>query len=176
MNKDNAILAKEAIEKELTAQNIPLRFMSFIMPQLAVETGGFESKVSKNANNLSGMTYAGQHWAKDSGISLPAAEVAKYGKRNYAAYPSYSFWAKDYISWLKRKGIFEATTLDGFADSLKEKGYFTAKIEDYKKALNSWKPQLTKLFSDIDFKTGAEITGLVLILFIFTFLFINYAK
>lgn len=111
------------------------------MLQVAVETGGFKSRVSK-VNNMSGIKYspksaiAGEY---DSGIKSPEGD-------NYSGYTDLNVWAKRYVQIVNRGSKpFEAATINDFAERLKKNKYFTAPLEEYKKALASWVPQIGKL-------------------------------
>lgn len=159
MNKDLANKAKTALLAEMQKQGIQPGYLAFIMPQLAVETAGFNSKVS-NVNNLSGHIWAGQKVAYDSGIKKPKGE--KPG--TYAGYISLDLWAKDYLYTLQKMGALKAKSIDEFAAILKSKGYYEADQSIYQKALNSWLPQLKKMFTDIDFTAPKILVPVMLIL------------
>lgn len=150
MNRAIAEQAKQAVSEELKARNIPASNLCFLLPQMMVETAGFTSKLT-NINNFTGIIYVGQSLANDSGIPLPAKEREMYGDYNYASFDSVRNWTKEYLNILQRKKVIPAKDLSDFANKLKAGRYFTASLEDYKKALCSWLPQLKKTFSDIDF-------------------------
>jgi hypothetical protein len=165
MNTSNAQAAKKALSNELTKRGIPLGYLAFTMPQLAVETGGFESRASK-VNNLSGMVFVGQAGAYNSGIQKPKGEK----KGTYAGYKSLDLWAADYVKTLIKMGAFAARSLDEYATILKAHGYFEAELPLYKKALNSWLPQMKKLMSEIDFLTPNLLPAIIILFITFIIL------
>lgn len=174
MNKELARQAKNAIVKEIAARKIPAENLSFILPQMLVETAGFTSNVSR-VNNLSGIIFVGQKLAYDSGIPLPAKERTKYGNYNYAGFKSVDNWAKEYLNILQRKNIIPAKNLTEFAQKLKSERYFTATLPDYEKALFSWLPQLKNLFRDVDF-TAVQSLPLPLLMAAILLLIFSFSK
>jgi hypothetical protein len=144
MNNEIAEKVRQALTKEMLAQKINLRFLSYFLPQIALETGGFKSKVSIY-KNYGGIKHSKNGFSYDSGIKPPE------GGANYAGYTTDENFAKDYLRIIKRNGGLEATSANDFIERMKEKGYFHAKLEDYKKAFFSWYPQLKRAFLDLDF-------------------------
>lgn len=141
LNTTYANLAKVALLAEMKNKKQPVRLLPFYMQQLAHETAGFNSRVSK-VNNLSGIKYNKNGFAKDSGIESPEGN-------NYAAYDNLSLWAKDFLRIIERMGADKAQTIGEFSRILKSKGYYTDKEANYTKALNSWGPQMSKIIADI---------------------------
>ena len=167
MNNLLTTKAKNALQTELTAKGLPLRFLPFLLAQISHETGGFKSNLSL-LNNLSGIIFVGQKGAIDSGISQPKKETSKFGKWNYAAYKTIEDWAADYISILAKHKVFDAKNLEEFVNKLKEARYFTAPTEEYFTALKKWTNQLKKIFPDMETVT---ISGAVIIVIALLFLY-----
>ena len=170
MNKELARQAKDAIVKEFAARKIPSENLSFVLPQMLVETAGFTSKVSR-VNNLSGIIFVGQKLAYDSKIALPERERELYGNYTYAGFTSVDNWAKEYLNILQRKKVIPAKNLTDFAQKLKSAKYFTASLKDYEKALSSWLPQLKKMFLDVDFTAMTAASPVILILVVALIIF-----
>ena len=165
MNKEIALQAKKALEIEMTAKGIPLKFLTFFLPQMALETAGFKSRVS-TVNNFSGIKFNGHGYCFNSGIKSPEGN-------NYAGYSSKSLWAKDYLRIAKKDGLLLTKNYNEFLSQLQAKNYFTDTLENYKKAFYSWLPQMNKLFNDISFKEIAAGGGVIMVLIFFTFLIIK---
>jgi len=165
MNKDIALQARKALEMELKRRNLPLSLLSLLMPQISVETAGFNSKLALQHNNISGMTWAKQPGAYNTGIKKPDNEAPG----TYAGYDNTQAWASDYIGTLARNfpDSLKATNFADFAEALKKgksgRQYYEATQADYLKALRSWIPQMSKLFPDINFKSAANIAAVVII-------------
>jgi len=165
MNSKTAATAEKALRNELTAQSLPLSLLGFLLPQAALESAGFTSKVS-SVNNFTGIKHSANGFSYDSGIKPPE------GGPNYAGYKTPELWAKDYLRIIKRMGAHKASTSDEFLNILKAKGYFGASLESYKKAFNSWLPQLKKMFASVQFQSAAG-AAIVFVLLIFYFLLKN---
>lgn len=173
LNKADALRAKQALEIEMKAQGLPLPLLSYSMLQLAHETAGFQSRVSK-VNNLSGIKYSKNGFGYDSGIKPPANE----GNTSYAGYKTYGDWAKDYLRIIKRMGADKATSLDNFSAILKKGGYYTDSQSNYIAALKSWLPQMKSVINTVleSVKNNPIKTGTILIFGIGIFLLLNFNK
>lgn len=100
----------------------------WILAQILHETGAKQSPLAK-LNNLSGITFNHQRLALDSGIALPENKLYTYAK-----YKSVGDWFLDY-SRIVDKSLRNAKSLYEYAEKLKAQGYYTAPLEDYRKAL-----------------------------------------
>lgn len=164
MNKAIAVQAKSALQKEIARRNLPPGLIAFLMPQLAVETAGFNSKLAAH-NNLSGIIYAAQPLAYNTGIKKPKGEAPG----TYAGYTTINKWAADYIDTLTRNFplTLHAKTFAEFTAALKNgrggRQYMEAEESTYLKALRSWIPQLSKMFGDINFSASAVIPVILVI-------------
>lgn len=109
--------------------------LSYLIPQIAWETGHFKSAVMDTDNNYSGIKYVGQSGATP-GSKAPGNE----GKAPYAHFNSPQDWAKDHLRILKKVGKarpLEATSLQDYVSRLKKNGYFTDTEANYYKGLDS---------------------------------------
>lgn len=109
----------------------------WIMSQILHETGAKQSPLAK-LNNLSGITFNHQRLALDSGIALPENKAFTYAK-----YKTVSDWFMDY-SRIVDKSLRSAKSLYEYAENLKKQGYYTADLEDYRKALIWFNNNLNK--------------------------------
>lgn len=165
LNKQNAAAAHAALSAEISKQGISASFLPLAMLQLSHETAGFNSRVSR-VNNLSGIKYVKQAYAKDSGIVSPEGN-------NYAAYNSYNDWAKDYLRIIKRMGADKASSIAEFAAILKKKGYYTDTQKNYEKGLISWRNQVGKMFSDVAGVIANNPGTTIIAILLLTFLIIK---
>ena len=110
---------------------------SWVMAQILYETGAKQSPLAK-LNNLTGIIFVGQKGAKDSGILLPENKAYTYAKYN-----SVSDWFFDYIR-IVNKSVKNSNSLYDYASNLKKQGYYTAPLEDYRKALIYFNNNLNK--------------------------------
>ena len=158
MDPAQAAKAKAVIVKVVESEGLPTTFINLAMLQLAHETGGFKSKISR-VNNLSGIKYSVNGYGRNSGILPPKNE----GPTPYAAYDTLELWAKDYLRILKKSNAHRATSIEDFASRLKSKGYFTDTLSNYTKALKSWQPQISRLPT---ISTGGTISILLIVIVI----------
>jgi len=109
--------------------------LSYLIPQIAWETGHFQSKVMDIDNNFSGIKYEHQNGATP-GSPAPKNE----GPKPYAHFNSPEDWAKDHLRILRKVGKarpLEATSLQDYVSRLKRNGYFTDTEANYFKGLDS---------------------------------------
>ena len=119
--------------------------LSYMLAQIALETGHFKSVPSLQDNNLSGIKYFGQTGATQ-GVPAPN----KNGDNGYYAhYNSYDDWANDYMRILSSVGTanpLEATNAYDFAAALKQNRYFQSDLNTYANNIaslsNSYQPFL----------------------------------
>lgn len=129
----------------------------FLVAQVALETGDFKSKLLYDHNNASGIVYIGKPATQKNakkGRVLP--EDKRY---NYAMFDTLKDWGVDYVRVLNRGKIkpLEATTIDEYANALKQNKYFSADFEAYKKILVA----KLKKYKDIAPVAGAGIVVLL---------------
>lgn len=113
---------KERITAALISSGISPVTATFVFSQAAHETGNFTSFIFFANNNCFGMKQP----KKRKTVSL--------GEKNgYASYQSIEDSAKDYALYYKAVQLSGGLqTIDQFVDSLHNKGYFEADIEEYR--------------------------------------------
>jgi hypothetical protein len=162
-NAKNAQKAGEALKGALSAYGYPSTMLPILLAQVAHETGGFNSILSTEDNNLSGIKFVEQSGAT-KGRKSPEGNY-------YAKYANTTLWAKDYLRILSKGGQnapIKATDSTDFVNRLKDNGYFTDTLENYQKAIKSWSATVAKILPTIG--TGGAVAGLVLIIISITLL------
>jgi len=127
LNKFNQVL------NSLQKLNLSDLKLKFLMAQVLVETGFFDSKskVYDMNNNASGILYTGsvpqlKNGAK-KGTARPFSE-----KGFYAKFDSLDNWAKEYYRILnKNNSPLDSLTIIDFVNKLKQNNYFTDTLEHY---------------------------------------------
>jgi hypothetical protein len=143
MKKEQIEIAKKVfkslIDLGLTGQKLLL-----CMAQIMHETGGFKARNFINNNNVGGINWAGQKNAvKGNFVS------AKYNGKDgyYAKFNSLKDGINEYYGLLQRrysKALASVTPFD-FARALKEKGYYSAPLNEYSNALKNWLFTINKI-------------------------------
>lgn len=119
--------------QSLLATGMKPAFLPMAISQIAHETAGFNSKVALTCNNLSGIKYIAKPYQKAT-----ACTGSPEGN-NYAKFASYDDWAKDYIRILSRGYMpIDAKDIGDFAYRLKQNGYYTDSVPNYKAGLTAW--------------------------------------
>ena len=165
MNKDLSAKAIGVLGVEIKKQGLPSSFLNLAMLQLAHETGGFNSRVSR-LNNLSGIKFSKNGFGYDSGVKPPPNE----GNTSYAAYKSLNDWAKDYIRIVRKSGAQNAKTIQEFAAKLKAARYYGDTVERYTKGLLSWTGQLKDIVGEIPINTTNTTDTILILIIISSFL------
>ena len=149
------ILAKYGTEKSdkfkkvFSALNtLPLSKTSLklLLSQVLNETGVFSSltHVFDLNNNASGIIYTGSPGQKANGATKGSKRMSIEGGY-YAKFDTLNNWAKEYYRILNKGAMpLKATSPEDFATRLKQNGYFTAPLSDYKKNLIFFHDYLTK--------------------------------
>lgn len=108
--------------------------LPYLVAQVAHETGNFKSKLLRDHNNGSGITWINNpKIQKNATKGRPLPEDPRYF---YAKFDTLQDWANDHVRILSRKSKpIQATNVDDFVNRLKADKYFTAPIEVYKKAV-----------------------------------------
>ena len=136
--------AKRAFEAGTALKSLGLddERISWVMSQIAFETGHYKNQGTLKDNNLSGIKFYGQPGATP-GSKAPSSE----GTNPYAHYESILDWAKDYIRIMNKVGKYrplEASSVEEFVTRLKKNGYFGGDLNDYirgvKSLVNFYKP------------------------------------
>jgi len=126
------------VENAVNLLPITKKAKSFLMAQILVETGFFNSKnkVFELNNNASGILYTGSSGQISNGATKGSERPTKEGG-NYAKFENLNDWAKEYYRVLNR-GVMplNAININDFAGKLKLNNYFTDSLEVYRKNLN----------------------------------------
>jgi uncharacterized FlgJ-related protein len=127
--------SKRAYQAGMALKNIGLdnERISWVMGQIAFETGHYKNTGALKDNNLTGIKYFGQ-----SGASAGSPAPANEGKNPYAHYDSIDSWAKDYLRIMNNVGKYrplEASSVDEFVTRLKKNGYFGGDLNSYIKGV-----------------------------------------
>jgi hypothetical protein len=110
---------------------IPKEKISWLVAQVAHETGDFKSKLLYDHNNATGITFANnKKLQKNATKGRPLPEAPKY---NYAKFDTLKDWATDYVRLINRGKIkpIEAPTVEEYLIRLKRNGFFEATLESY---------------------------------------------
>ena len=117
-SRDLAELVSQHTERN--GRKIPA---TFIYAQMAHETGGFKSELALKHNNFGGVTQVAPN-----GLDQPD------GSNYYMDFGSPDEFAEYYGNYLSKyaeDGIYEATTIDQYANTLKRGGYYGDTVENY---------------------------------------------
>jgi len=113
------------------------RLARYICCQAAHETGDFTSPIYRINNNLFGMK-----------VPKLRETTALYEKNGHAVYSTTKESVKDYYLYFKAQGLpLDFNSPDLFVETLAQRNYFEANIEDYKKGLKYF---LKKYFNGVE--------------------------
>jgi hypothetical protein len=140
----------------------------FLMAQVAHETGNFDSRVFRDNNNASGIMFINNPARQKNatrGRLFPANEQPRDPSRprlHYAHFATLKDWARDYLRIIG-KAPQTAANLTQYATLLKNRGYYTAPLNQYAAALNAHYNRLKKagLLDNLT-ATGAKILPIIL--------------
>lgn len=121
---------KPLIQQELTNQGINLNYTNQLLAHLAHESA-FGKRIPKNSNNYAGF--------KGKGVSTLTKEYVngryKPMVQSFMKFPDKQSFVKYYVDRMKNR--FDAFNGGDMVTNIKRKGYFTARLNDYKKAFNN---------------------------------------
>lgn len=138
VNKINA----NKITKALIQAGAPIKSLPYILAQVSHETAGFNSKILITDNNASGIIYINKP-TKQKNASKGSPFPKKEGQYNYARFATLKDWAKDYLRIIGTAAA-SAKSLPQFAQSLKNKGFYTDSVQNYSNGLKYNAAALTK--------------------------------
>lgn len=159
----NTANAKQVLAALMAAGASPT-VVPFLLAQVAHETGNFDSRVFRENNNASGIMFINNPTKQKNatrGLMFPKNEIGKT-PIYYAKFASLKDWATDYLRIIG-KAPQTASNLTQYATLLKNRGYYTAPLDLYAKALNVHYNNLKKagLLNNIT-ATGAKILPLLI--------------
>lgn len=152
--KDKAAQQRAAnVKQALINQGLQEPQLSWAMASAAHESNGFNSAVSKDDNNYSGIKWANYSYLNGypKGRSAPG-NIAADGTRdsgNYVHFPTTDDWARVYVGNIG-KGVYlnsnrggqgkplQATSMDEYVRRLKANGYFQDPASVYLKGMTNW--------------------------------------
>lgn len=121
---------KPLVQQELTNQGISLNYTNQLLAHLAHESA-FGKRIPKNSNNYAGF--------KGKGVSTMTKEYVngryKPMVQSFMTFPDKQSFVKYYVDRMKNR--FDAFNGGDMVTNIKRKGYFTARLQDYKKAFNN---------------------------------------
>ncbi len=117
-SRDLAELVSQHTERN--GRKIPA---TFIYAQMAHETGGFKSELALKHNNFGGVTQV-----TPNGLDQP--DGSNY-YMNFGSPDEFAEYYGNYLSKYAEDGIYEATTIDQYANALKRGGYYGDTVENY---------------------------------------------
>lgn len=121
---------KPLVQQELTNQGISLNYTNQLLAHLAHESA-FGKRIPKNSNNYAGF--------KGKGVSTMTKEYVngryKPMVQSFMTFPDKQSFVKYYVDRMKNR--FDAFNGGDMITNIKRKGYFTARLQDYKKAFNN---------------------------------------
>lgn len=128
------------------ADGMPQFLATCIVLQCAHETAGFTSNVFKTCNNLNGYKWVGQSTALGPCLKSPEGDF-------YAKYATIEDSVHELTKWIKRRqneGKFPAnlnsiTTVDQYAQLLKNSGWYGDTLANYVKGLYYWSNKIADL-------------------------------
>jgi hypothetical protein len=140
--------------------------LPFLVAQVAHETGNFKSKLLRDHNNGSGITWINNSKVqKNAKKGRPLPEDPRYF---YAKFDTLQDWAIDHVRVLNRKSKpIQATNVDDFVSRLKANGYFTAPIEIYKKAVAKFYNQYKNILPSPGAAAAGGTTAIIIALIAF---------
>lgn len=157
--------AKQVLAALMAAGASPT-VVPFLLSQVAHETGNFDSRVYRENNNASGIMFINNPTRQKNasrGRAFPQREWPSPTRPlYYANFATLKDWAIDYLRIIG-KTPQTATNLTQYATLLKNRGYYTAPLADYAKALNVHYTKLKKagLLDNLT-ATGAKILPLLI--------------
>lgn len=132
--------AKRVLNALINAGANPV-IIPFLMAQIAHETGDFDSKVFRENNNASGIMFINK--SKQKNATKGNAFPSKEGNHFYANFATLKDWAVDYLRIIGNTPQ-KATSLNDYAQKLKNNGYYTDTVSNYANALNAHFKALNK--------------------------------
>jgi hypothetical protein len=128
------LLGFEEVSRLLLNTGVPANIVPWAAAQVAFETNGFTSRVSKDDANFSGIKWINKPY-QDATKGRPAPEGG-----NYAHYADRNAWAKDFkrvISIGGQGAAINARSLSDYVARLKNNGYFTSDAGAYLRGLET---------------------------------------
>lgn len=154
------------VMQALAAAGASPAVVPFLMAQVAHETGTFASRVFTDNNNASGIMFINNPTRQKNATrgrafprnEWPSADRPLY----YANFATLKDWAVDYLRIIG-KAPQTATNLTQYATLLKNRGYYTAPLATYAKALEAHYSRLRKagLLDNIA-STSAKILPIII--------------
>lgn len=105
----------------------------FIYAQMAHETGGFKSELALKYNNFGGITQT-----TPNGLDQP--DGSNY-YMNFSSPDTFAEYYGNYLSLYAEDGIYDATTIEQYANALKHGGYYGDTVENYTAGMKSFAGQ-----------------------------------
>jgi hypothetical protein len=144
------------VTQALAAAGAPVTILPFLLAQVAHETGNFDSRVFRDNNNASGIMFINNPTRQKNatrGRLFPANEQPRDAAKprlHYANFATLKDWAVDYLRIIG-KTPQTAQNLTQYATLLKNRGYYTAPLASYARALNVHYTNLKKagLFNNL---------------------------
>ena len=129
---------KPIIERELSNKGISLQYTDSLLAQIALESSWGKSESGKN-------NYAGLKSSKGTAVKTKEYINGKYVSTvdTFKDFNSIEDFVKYYIDRLDKR--FKAFSGGDFVANIKNRGYFTAPFNDYKKLHNLIKHNISKL-------------------------------
>lgn len=140
---------EQRIYSKALALGMPQFIGTCIVLQSAHETAGFTSNVFKSCNNLNGYKWVGQKTALGPCLKSPENDF-------YAKYATIEDSVNEIVQWIKRRqkeGKFPAdlnniTSLDQYAQLLKNSGWYGDTVANYTKGLYYWSQKIADLLKN----------------------------
>lgn len=109
---------------------------NFIYAGWAHETNGFTSTVFKTLNNFGGL----KQFRKQPKWTTPEMLVSSEGDpyQAFESHKDYQMYFSYYITLYGENGIFEANTVEKYAQALKNGGYYGDTVENYINGMYHW--------------------------------------
>jgi len=133
----------------LLKAGLPKEKLSFVLPQLALESDHFKSHVFLSDNNPSGITFINNSKRQKNAVEGQKMPKADSLTGHYAKFLTIEDWAIDYLRILNSYSSkpLQATNIQDFSKRLKMNGYYQADEKQYTKILISinkfYQPLLT---------------------------------